>query len=85
MNSKQTVITDELEALKYTFVELLRMKERLIINNKNVSNFKRANRSNQRVKKSLEKQTQTIAADLNIAGVSRMEIAALMIEAKNIE
>lgn len=85
MDSKQIVITDELEALKYTFVELLRMKEKLIINNKNVSNFKRANRSNQRVKKSLERQTQTIAADLHIAGVSRMEIAALMIEAKNIE
>ena len=32
MNSKQIAITDELEALKYTFVELLRMKEKLIIN-----------------------------------------------------
>lgn len=83
MENSSKKVRNELQALEYTFVELLRIKESLNKKPEMLSNFRRADRRILRVKKCIERETQKIASDLVSYGLDEAQINILMIEARN--
>lgn len=83
MENLSKEIRTELQALEYTFVELLRIKESLNRKPESLSKFRKADRNILRAKKRIERITQNIASDLMAYGLEAAEINMLMIEARN--
>lgn len=76
-----TAISDELSALRQSFWELLLVRKSIELSRERVRRFRSADRRLRKAHSAIQRQFQSLAADLHAMGVAPMELLRIMEDA----